>query len=179
MEKNFNLKGPFKEFTDIYAVLIAGIPSISEGLYPKEFLDKPINLISRTNPKKGLSLIPREVLNFVNDNGLNIYGITNGLSIMLANICMETLKSMNIKRGFPEIELLRHLRNAGSHGNIFTFNNIEPKFPAQWSSLKLDHNRKGELNPLQGTQCFGKYIDCADLVMLLKDIEDKYSKLLT
>ena len=94
---------------------------------------------------------------------------------MLVNICMELIKGKGLNKGQPEIEFLRHLRNAGSHGNKFKFEQWEPKKVAEWNGFSIDFSLKGESNPLSDTQCFGYFIECGDLILLLKDIDDNVS----
>lgn len=171
--KDFNFSGFFKEFTETYVILIAGIPAITKNLYPENVIDEPIELVSRSD-KKVISTTPREIIKMVTNKGYDVFMITNMLSIMLVNVCMEKLKQLDIDLKKPEIEFLRHLRNAGSHGNIFNFYPKEPKLEANWGALVIDSKFKGKDNPLFGKQCFGNFIDCGDLLRLLKTIEIKY-----
>lgn len=176
METDFYFKsdGIFKEFINIYVILIAGLPSIAKELFPETELDKRIELVSKHRTEV-VSITPRKAISLVKANNLDVFGITNSLSIMLANICMEKIKTEDLNKGQPEIEFLRHLRNAGSHGNTFTFFPHEPSKKASWNDLNIEHTLKGNQNPLFGKQCFGNFIDCGDLILLLKDIDDKIS----
>lgn len=90
---------------------------------------------------------------------------------MLANTAYEAVKDKNDKS--PEFEYLRHIRNASSHQNTFNFFDHEPSSPAQWKKSIIDHNSKGKSNPLYGTACFGTFVGVADIIYLLKEIEEK------
>jgi hypothetical protein len=70
----------------------------------------------------------------------------------------------------PPFELLRHLRNASAHGNRFKFHSREPKLPAVWRHLTLDHERRGARNPLAGSQCIGAFAMPADVIQLLAEL---------
>jgi hypothetical protein len=71
----------------------------------------------------------------------------------------------------PAFELFRHLRNAASHGNQFFFAPGEPKRPASWAGLTIDHTKKGTQNAYFGMECVGQTISPADAIALLKEIE--------
>lgn len=90
---------------------------------------------------------------------------------MLANTAYESVKGR--KTHSPEFEFFRHVRNASSHRNYFTFDKEEPRRPAAWRGFTIDHTKLGKENPLQGSPCFGPVLGPADLVSLLKDIEDQ------
>ena len=42
-----------------------------------------------------------------------------------------------------------------------------------WKDAKIDHDKKGRENPLDGTQCFGVFFGVPDIIDLLKEIEEK------
>jgi hypothetical protein len=94
-----------------------------------------------------------------------------GLSCMLANAAYEAFgvcDATHAKWTVPELQFLRHVRNAASHGNRWHF--TSPKLPlkhdAVWRGLSLDP-------PTQhGHQCFKLSLDSADLLRLLLDVED-------
>jgi hypothetical protein len=90
---------------------------------------------------------------------------------MLANTAYEAVKDRNDRS--PEFEFFRHVRNASSHRNQFCFRSDEPSRSAAWRTVAIDHSRQGSDNPLQGAQCFGAYLDVADLLDLLWDIEQR------
>ncbi len=91
--------------------------------------------------------------------------------MMLANLAYESVKSLNDHS--PEFEFFRHVRNAASHRNLFTFTQNEPRCPVAWRGIAIDHNKKGTSNPLHGTHCFGPVLGPADIIDLLADIEQK------
>lgn len=93
------------------------------------------------------------------------------LCMMLANLTYETVKAQNDKS--PEFEFLRHVRNAASHNNKFFFRDSEPRRPACWRGLSLDHTIKGTNNPMFDNICFGPTLGPADLLELLRDVEKR------
>ncbi|MEQ1598499.1 MAG: hypothetical protein ABL880_03940 [Methylotenera sp.] len=93
------------------------------------------------------------------------------LCCMLLNSTYEIAKQFNDRS--PEFEIFRHLRNAASHKNLFTFNANEPALPALWAGLKIDHTLKGSTNPLEGGECVGTVVSAGDIIALLYEIEAK------
>jgi hypothetical protein len=64
----------------------------------------------------------------------------------------------------PELEFFRHIRNAISHGNKFTFKKNEPKRPAQFGDFVICHE-------LQGRTFLFDYMNPGDLFDLLDYLE--------
>jgi hypothetical protein len=93
------------------------------------------------------------------------------LCCMLLNSTYEIAKPFNDFS--PEFEIFRHLRNAASHKNHFDFHANEPSRPAYWAGLNIDHNLKGNTNPLAGTECVGTLVSAGDIIALLYEIEAK------
>jgi len=89
--------------------------------------------------------------------------------LMLASLAYESVKELNDHS--PEFEFLRHVRNASAHMNKFKFSRDEPRRPASWKSVTLDHTKQGNSNPMQNQECFGRVLGPADIVELLADIE--------
>jgi hypothetical protein len=96
------------------------------------------------------------------------------LDCMVSNIAFSRIEQYSLKT--PEIEFLRHVRNAFSHGNIFNFYNHEPKLPAKWREILIDDNAKGSSNPLFGKPCWGNLLFTEDLYILLSEIEKQLPK---
>lgn len=86
---------------------------------------------------------------------------------MLANAAYEAVKLPKM----PVTEVLRHVRNAASHGNRFHFSDCEPARPAKWRSFVIDERHKGDRNRLNKITCFPDTLGPADLVMLLCDVD--------
>jgi hypothetical protein len=78
----------------------------------------------------------------------------------------------------PEAQVLRHIRNAAAHGNVFRFENPNgrrhgtPDREAKWLGMSIDHSVRGDDHPLQGQPCFGALVGSADLLRLLLDVQD-------
>ena len=114
---------------------------------------------------------PHEVVEIIQSGQFTINTYIHSCCCMLANTAFEAVKEKNDKS--PEFELLRHIRNASSHQNVFNFFSTEPSSPAFWKNASIDHNLKGEKNPLYGTECFGSFFGVPDIIDLLKEIEEK------
>jgi hypothetical protein len=93
------------------------------------------------------------------------------LTCMLLNTTYEMCRAQNDHS--PQFEFFRHVRNAASHRNTFNFLEHEPSRPAEWAGCAIDHTLKGKANPLFGTQCVGAFLQPADVIALLADIERK------
>ena len=117
---------------------------------------------------------PISVVNNLREGKFELNTFVNSCCCMLANSAFESVKRHNDKT--PEFELLRHIRNASSHQNRFTFNAKEPAAPAYWRRTTIEHDLKGEHNPLFGTECFGAFFGVPDIIDLLKEIEKKMIK---
>lgn len=91
------------------------------------------------------------------------------LCIMLTIAAYEAIRIRNVQT--PLVEYLRHLRNACAHGNRFNLSANEPARPASWQTYVIDHQLRGDANPLQGKMVFGEYFWVADILQLLSDVE--------
>ncbi len=65
----------------------------------------------------------------------------------------------------PELEFVRHLRNAAGHGNTFNLLNGEPRRPATFSSFKITADQHGLENVLFD------FIGPGDVLDLLSNVE--------
>lgn len=119
----------------------------------------------------GRHFYPYDILKIVNIGAFTLQTYINSCCCMLANTAFESVKNKNNKS--PEFELLRHIRNASSHNNIFNFFPNEPSSPTSWREAVIDHKIKGKKNPLFGSKCFGTFIGPVDIIDLLHDIEQK------
>jgi hypothetical protein len=93
------------------------------------------------------------------------------LCCMLLNSAYEIAKPH--QDSSPEFEVFRHLRNAASHGNRFFFTSSEPRRPASWGPLIVDHHQRGKKNPLCGIECIGATLSPGDALALLCQIESR------
>jgi hypothetical protein len=144
--------------------------------YP--FIFKPDN-IANLKPKdyillKGIvaddrHFMPYEVLKEATMGHISPNDYLGTICMMLVNTAYESVRLRNDHSA--EFEFLRHVRNASSHLNRFCFSKGEPRRAASWHGITLDHLRRGEDNPLHNTHCFGKLLGCADVFLLLWDIE--------
>lgn len=136
------------------------------------------DFLDSTGVDRGSSIILRKK-DGSNYDGLDIYESIN--EIRSSNINMTwLLKNIHITRIIrigdqldqndyfdkaPVLEFFRHLRNAVSHGNEFTFYNDEPKRNAEFGSFKLDDR-------LNGTTALFEYIGPGDVMELFDEVEN-------
>jgi hypothetical protein len=82
------------------------------------------------------------------------------------NTCYQILIDNNLHTNkLPEIEFLRHLRNAASHGGKFKLEKDEPRKPANWRKIEIT-------KALQGKELLG-FISPGDVILLIQDIDSK------
>ena len=166
----------FKPGTPFYEMIMSFMTSLSVvsfvlnneklgGLKEKDYVSLEGKYVN------GRHFFPYDVIKILKLGTFTLPTYINTCCCMLANTAYEAVKDKNDKS--PEFELLRHIRNASSHKNVFNFYPKEPSAPASWLNAKIDHNIKGSNNPLFGTQCFETFIGPVDLIDLLQDIEKK------
>lgn len=64
----------------------------------------------------------------------------------------------------PELEFVRHVRNAVAHGNRFHFRNDEPSRPARFRDFEIRRD-------LEGTVLFWEFMGPGDTLDLLQEVE--------
>lgn len=157
-----------------FMAAVASSPAIFMKNNPMKF--EPQQTIELTSMfYQGTSIHPYQIYVDALEGHILIDHFRHSLCMMLANLAYESAKSRKLTNKSNEWELLRHIRNASSHNNIFNFRRNEPKYPAYWRNLVIDDAQKGTDNLLYGTICFGKFMETAELLWLLKDIEDGIS----
>lgn len=161
---------PFYDMVSSFMVALAACPAIFNK-------DNPMNLMEghyiavKGILVEGRHFRPYETYQTAQEGKISKEKFLKSCCCMLANTSYESVKD---KRDLsPEFEFFRHIRNASSHQNNFHFLAHEPSSPACWRGVIIDHSLKGESNPLHGTECFGTFMEIADLMDLLKDIEKK------
>ncbi len=166
----FDRSGPF--FTMVSAFLASTV-----GLGPVFDPSNPLGLghekLAVYNGKisPAFAIDMGQVVHLTIAGGLAADAAVDSLTCMLVNSAYELVSRHNDHS--PEFEVFRHLRNAASHGNRFSFGSHEPKRPASWRGFSIDHSAKGKRNPLSGSRCFGFHWAPADAILLLSDIEGK------
>lgn len=159
-----------KPFYDMVAAFLVGLSSSPAlfngdnpmGLTPDQYVSINGVLVQDKH------LFPFDVMQQVHQGHIGMPVFLATSCMMLANTAYESVKHLNDRS--PEFEFFRHIRNASSHGNRFTFSIREPKRPASWRGAAIDHSLKGSLNPLDQSPCFGPLFGPADLIDLLSDI---------
>lgn len=163
----FETDKPFYDMVAAFLVGLSSCPAVFNddnpmGLTPDQYVSINGVLVEDKH------LFPYEVMQQIRQGyiGMPVFLATS--CMMLANTAYESVKHLNDHSA--EFEFFRHIRNASSHGNRFTFSTREPKRPASWRGAAIDHRLKGALNPLDQSACFGPLFGPADLVDLLSDI---------
>ena len=164
----FDKSGYFYEMVATFDVAVAGLQSIFDPANPMKF--KRNNMFSMEGlVHKQLLIDQYELHQQAAWENIQTPTIINNLTCMLVNTSYEAVSDKN--HHSPLFEFFRHMRNAASHRNHLNFFPQEPKRPAAWRTKIIDDALKGTANPLYGHQCFGNFINAADAILLLWDIE--------
>ena len=166
---------PFYGFIVTYFAASAGLTPVYDQVNYPDFLKGrdglfPGNVAITANVNLGESV--QSARRMLQQQQAEIY-----LCCMLANSCYESVHGLaddarrQALNQIPEFRFLKHVRDASSHGNTFTFRGEEPKFPAHWRSIVLDHTKKGATNEFNGKPCHYGVIAPSDLLELLRDVE--------
>lgn len=161
---------PFYDMVTTFMVAIAGSYSIFDKSNKMNW-SKDQYMAVEGILVEGRHFIPYDMYELAQNQKITPAKYLKSCCCMLANIAYESVKDKNDKS--PEFEFFRHIRHAASHGNKFNFYPKEPLFPASWRGVTINHNLKGESNPLHVKECFGTFIGIADMIDLLADIENQ------
>ncbi len=117
-ELNFKKERPFHRMVSSFMVAVAGSPAVFREDNPMNFQpEQTIELTGIVYPS--MSIKPHEIHIKALKGHISLKNFCNSSCMMLANNAYESVKVYNIKS--PTWELFRHIRNASSHDNIFTF----------------------------------------------------------
>jgi hypothetical protein len=181
---NFKPNGIFYPVVSSCVTMVAGLSAILRKDKPTEFeISDEVAITSMFYPDAIIH--PHQVFKNVSQGYLSFDYVRHSLCMMLANLAYESAKAKKLipKEPSPEWELLRHVRNASSHNNRFNFRTYknaskdEPKYPAYWENLIIDDTKKGGSNLLNGTDCFGEFMEMGELLALLSYIENKSERI--
>jgi len=95
------------------------------------------------------------------------------MSNMVVVMAFEILPSYVRYNNEELCNFLYHCRNAAAHGGVFNIKN-EKRFPAKWKGLSIKPSSNG-LNLVVDSKGIG-FLRPMDIILLLLDIEKKYSK---
>lgn len=95
----------------------------------------------------------------------NLEIIGNSLLIDLV-LVGDAAKGAGLYDGTPEMEFMRHVRNAAAHGNSFHFAHNEPRRPAHFKGFVIDH-------ALQGRKLLFEYMSTGDVFDLFDYVEGR------
>lgn len=166
----FDKGKPFFDMVGTFLVSLSTCPAVFDGGNPMKY-DKSQYITIGGVQGNGKHLYPLEIYEQAQANHITMPVYLLSCCMMLANTAYESVKEQNDHS--LEFEFFRHVRNASSHKNVFTFHPHEPARRAQWRGAIIDHERKGNTNPMHGQPCFGPLLGPADLIDLLAEIEKK------
>ena len=166
----FDKDKPFYDMVATFMVALSSSPAIFNAGNPMGYTDGQYVTISGVQVP-GKHFLPIDVYAQAQAGHTTQVFFLGHTCMMLANLAYESVKGQNDHS--PEFEFFRHIRNAASHRNRFTFAKDEPRRPAAWKGVTVDHTKLGKSNPLQDTHCFGPVLGPADIIDLLAEIERK------
>ena len=163
-------KDDFKELIDDFKVYYATTCFLLINIHPSLVnqtlnlagLDPGSSMLWRRSDNTYYTLDLYQVLSrTVNNPDFNI----DQLGLPLFPI-IATIHDFGKNHGFinqsPEFEFFRHIRNAISHGNRFTFGPYEPSRPASFSGKEIDNSLNGMENVLFTFIGIGDVLDSLD-----------------
>ncbi|MGA7540903.1 MAG: hypothetical protein WBW93_19270 [Steroidobacteraceae bacterium] len=157
-----------------YLVASAGLTPVYDGANYSDFLKGVTGVFHGAAAGTAQSDL-FECVTLARSYGLPLLDAQISMCCMLSNTAFESMSDKAKSNTDPSIQFFRHVRNAPSHGNKWHFRDTknlkEPRLPAHWNGIRLDHNMQGKKNPLHGHQCFFHTIGPADLLYLLRDVE--------
>ncbi len=163
----FKRDGLFYRMVTSYMAAVCGLL-----IFRKEFrFDRSVKVGLASREYPALEIVPQEVKDMFDAGGFGLGGVTDSLAYMLVNAAYETVADnyrntqwLSLRQKHPELEFFRHLRNAASHGGVWTFRGDEPSRPAEWRGRKLTKS-------LEGKRLFDADLKPGDLLVLLSDVE--------
>jgi hypothetical protein len=159
---------PFFPYVSAFTVATVGIGPVFDKTNPLK-LSRDLIAYYGGRVESHLRIDTEQVAKLVQSDLLNSGPVVDALCGMTLISCYVAVEDRNDQS--PIFEFLRHCRNAAAHGNRFHFNCIEPRRPAQWRMVELDHTRHGNLNPMQDVELCSKTLAPADVLALLIDVD--------
>ena len=164
---------PFFEFMLTFLAATAGLtPVYDVGNYPN-FMQATAGLY----PGKASGNLQANLwraVDYVRAGHLPQRPAEISLCCMLAITGFQSLDQLTVDKFKDKnnaLEVLRHIRNAASHGNKWHFEGGRPKVRCEWGTLVVNAATPGAQHPLHGQQCFYGSIEPADLLCLIRDVE--------
>lgn len=124
-------------------------------------LSMPCNCI----PSKSIEIQMADMMTNakMTDNTYNLEFLRRGMASAIVSVHDE-IRRRKLDDKYDDMEFLRHIRNACSHGNKFTFKDDEPRRPAKLGSLAITRSLEG-MSPV-----LFDFITLGDAVLLLDSI---------
>jgi hypothetical protein len=174
----FDRDGPFFEYLLTYLCASAGFTPVYDAVGQPTFMAGTLGVFPGFHGNVVHMDLDEAVRLARNGTTLPQKRAEQLLCCMLVNTAYESLKEADKRKlaRSPVGQYFRHVRNAASHNNKWHFvadkRVREPRLPAQWGTFKIDHTKKGKRNPLHGKDCVYGTLHPADLLYLLRDVED-------
>ncbi|UCC40694.1 MAG: hypothetical protein JSV96_04410 [Candidatus Aminicenantes bacterium] len=169
----FHKDGPFFYMITAFTIAFAGVEPFIDSRNPMNYKPYPAKSGFVLNGKvfPQFVVFPYDLFVRFQKKEISHRKISISFCTMLINTAYESVKEKNNQT--PIFEFFRHVRNASSHRNEFFFKSKEPKRITEWRGKIIDHNLKGNNNPLFEKECFFNFLGPADALYLLSDIEQQ------
>ena len=162
--------GPFHEIVEIYQWLAVGVELFHHASI--ETLSKQSPVCMAATVQNDLCIEPSKVKNTFAQEGSDVQSLNRALMRLLGNWAYERAQKAyspkewkGLKIDHPELEYLRHVRNASSHKEgRWQFRPGEPKQPAAWRGKQLSNN-------LDGQSMWQTQLATGDILILLSDVD--------
>lgn len=163
----FQRGGLFYRMATAYMAAVCGMLIFRKDLR----FDQSVKVGLASAEYPALEIIPQEVKGMFESGGFSLGDVTDSLAYMLLNAAYEAAvdrygvdKWFQLRQTYPELEFFRHLRNAASHGGVWSFRGNEPNRPVSWRGRQLS-------NGLNGKRVFDLNLKPGDLLVFLSDVE--------
>ena len=170
LEFSFSKSSPFYQMVGAFRTALLGFQAFSRSDNPMGWKPQDVLKIESVCTKD-LIIDFYDQFRLVQSDQLDQPQYFSSLCCMLMNTAYESVKQYNDNS--PEFEFFRHVRNVSSHANAFNFFKSEPRRPASWRTLTIDHRKKGVQYTLFGKKCFMEYLAVPEAIFLLNDIDRK------
>jgi hypothetical protein len=162
----FSTEGPFFPMVATFLLSTVGLGSVYESANPLQLSAEGIAWYrGLVEPELVIDLEQIRQITQHLAAGLAVHELCGMLIISAHAVAVERAGSNREILETRQFEFFRHVRNAAAHGNRFTFKSGEPKRPAAWRTLTLEAKTHAD------TRCFGSFLNAADALSLLSDIQ--------
>ena len=166
----FDRTGPLYEIVETYQFFVVGIGLLYHQ--PREIVGKESPVSMGMTVEGDISIEPLQVKNRFDLREFDFSGINQALMRLLSNWAYERVRNAycddewsRLRKDHPELEYLRHVRNASSHKEgRWHFSKDEPKQIAAWRDQNLTEE-------LHGKSMWKTGLKTGDILILLSDVD--------